>query len=211
MRKIQLTEMIVDYLAGGDAPSDVRGRYHGAMIDQYVNIAYNDLIYNVYVEGQEIGDYSQLDSFARAFRAITVSDDGDRDLKYAILPFPPVQLPDNMGIRLICPNDDPTTAFAYLDNNSVAVFSALEVSSVDDLPGFWIEKMDDNEYRVYFDNPGDVLASIMAKLILPLGQYDDFDEVPMPAGKDMHICDLIVKRLREKPMEDLINDNVPKT
>lgn len=212
MRKIELIEMVLDNLSGGDAVADVRGRYHPQMISKFIEAAYNDLIYQVATSAlnpkEKQVDFFQLDAFAKIHRDIVVSDDADRSLKYSVLPFAPVKLPEELGIRMICPEDDPTNPFAHVDNNSQAVFAALDVGAVDDVPTWSLEKMAGNEYRVYY--PDDVVTTeVTMLLILPFSQYDDYDEVPMPAGKDLSIVDTVVERLREKPQEDIISDNIP--
>ena len=126
---------------------------------------------------------------------------------YSVMPFPPVKLPEELGIRMICPEDDPTNPFAHVDNNSQAVFAALEVGTIDSVPTYSLEKMDGNEYRVYY--PDDITTSeVTMLLVLPFSQYDDYDELPMPAGKDMSVFDGVVQRLREKPQEYTVNDNI---
>ncbi len=211
MRKIELVEMVLDYLSGGDAPGDVRSRYHPAMIEKHIEGAYADLIYQVMEAAinprDKKVDFTVVDAFAKIHRNITVVDDVDRSLKYSVLPFAPLKLPEDRGIRMICPEDDPTNPFAPVDNNSQAVFAALEVGTVDNVPTYSLEKMDGNEYRVYY--PDDLITTeVTMLLILPLSQYDDYDEVPMPAGKDMGVFDAVVERLREKPPEDNINDGI---
>jgi len=211
MRKIELIEMVLDNLSGGDAVADVRGRYHPQMISKFLEAAYNDLIYQV-VEAaidrkNNKVDFTVVDAFAKIHRNIAVSDDADRSLKYSILPFAPLKLPEDRGIRMICPEDDPTNPFAPVDNNSQAVFAALDVGVVDDVPTYFLEKMVGNEYRVYY--PDDVVTTkVTMLLILPLSEYDDYDDIPMPAGKDLSIVDTVVERLREKPQEDVVNDNI---
>lgn len=203
--------MVLDTLSGGDAPGDVRGRYHPAIIENFIELAYNDLIYQVAAAAinpkDKSVDFSQLDAFAQIFRNITVEDDADRSLKYSVLPFPPVKLPEELGIRMICPEDDPTNPFAHVDNNSQAVFATLDVGSVDSVPTYSLEKMSGNEYRVYYENSG-TTTEVTMLLILPFIQFDDYDQLPMPAGKDMSIYDAVVERLRQKPPEDILNDNI---
>ncbi len=212
MRKIELVEMVQDWLSGGDAPADVRGKYHPQIIEKYIEAAYNDLIYQVATASmnpkEKQVDWSQLDAFAQIFRNITVDDDADRGLKYSVLPFPPVKLPEEVGIRLISPEDDPSNPFAHVDNNSQSIFATLDVGIIDTVPSYSVEKVTGNEYRVYYDVNIGSTTEVTMLLILPFSQFDDYDEVLMPAGKDLSIIDTIVERLREKPQEDTINDNI---
>lgn len=209
MRKQELVDMIESRLSGGDTIPDVKGRYHGAIIIKHIEAAYNKLIRDTFDEAEKKQDFSQLDTYAKNFRDIDVSDDADRSLKYSKLPFPPVRLPQNVGIRMVYPQDDPTNPFAHVDSNSQAVFSVLDVGSVDNVPSFWIEKYAGNEYRIYYDQVG-AITKVAMLLLLPLSQYDDFDEIPMPAGQDLAVVDLIVERMSGMAQEDQINDNIAK-
>lgn len=208
MRKQELIDMIESRLSGGDTIPDVKGRYHGGIITKHIEAAYNKLIRDTFDEAEKNQDFSQLDTYARNFRAIAISDDADRSLKYSILPFPPVRLPQNVGIRMVSPEDDPTNPFAHVDSNSQAVFSTLDVGSVDTVPSFWIEKYAGNEYRIYYDQVPGATTKVAILMLLPLSQYDDFDEVPMPAGQDLAVVDLIVERMSKMAQEDKINDNI---
>jgi len=210
MRKQVLIEMVESRLSGGDTTADVKSRYHGAIIEKHIEAAYNKLIRDTYEEGVKNQDFSQLDMYARTFRNIDVSDDTDRNLKYSLLPFPPVRLPENLGIRMLYPQNDPTNPFAHVDSNSQAVFTVLDVGRVDDVPSFWIEKYEGNVYRIYYDQPDLSTLKIAVLMLLPLSQYDDFDEIPMPAGQDLAVVDLIVERMSAMAPEDQINDNIAK-
>jgi len=211
MKKIELVEMIADYLQGGDAPIEVKGKYHPAILEKWVESVYNELIFQTASGAldpkNDQTDFSQLDTFASMYRDIDVLNDTDRSLKYSVLPFPPVKLPEDLGIRMVCPNDDMENPFAHVDNTSQPIFAALEVGTVDTVPIFWIEKQSDYTYRIYFKNSGTV-AKVAMLLIVPLSQYDDFDEVPMPAGKDKLVLDMVIDALMRKPQPDNINDNV---
>jgi len=208
MRKQELIDMIESRISGGDTPADVKSTIHGAIIEKHLEAIYNDLIQESYRAAVAMQDYSELDAYAKNHRGISVQDDTDRNLKYSELPFPPVRLPENLGIRMVYPEDDPTNPFAHVDNNSQAILSTLDVGSVDDVPSFWIEKYAGNEYRIYYDDPG-TTSTVALLMILPLNQYDDFDDIPMPSGKDMMAIDLVVERLLNKPQEDTFNNNIP--
>lgn len=206
MKKQELIELVEARLSAGDATADVKARFHGNILALHIAAIYNRLIFDTYVEGKTHQDFSQLDAFAKNFRAIDILDDADRGLKYSVLPFPPVRLPENLGIRMIIPEDDPTNPFAHVDNNSQAVLSTLDVGVVDTVPEFWIEKHDDNKYRVYYRNTA-AITTVAILMLLPLTQYGDYDDVPMPSGRDLDVVDMIVERLGSMGPQDTNNDN----
>lgn len=204
--------MVQDRLSGGDTTADVKGRYHPEMIAKNLEAAYNDLIFQTAAAAldpkEKSVNFSQLDAFAQIFRDITVDDDVDRSVKYSVLPFAPVKLPEELGIRLISPEDDPSNPFAHVDNNSQAIFGSLDVGTIDTVPTYSMEKVSGNEYRVYYDDNIGSTTEVTMLLILPFSYYDDFDDLPMPAGQDLAIIDAVVERLVSKPQEDIINDNI---
>lgn len=204
--------MVQDHLSGGDLVDDLRGRYHPEVISGYIEMAYNDLVWQITEAAlnpkKGTVDFSHLDAFTQMYRNITVDDDADRSLKYSVLPFAPVKLPEGLGIRLIAPEDDPANPFSHVDSNSQAVFGTLEVGSVDTVPTYHIEKVSGNEYRAYYDSNIGSIAEVSMLLVLPYAQIDDFDQLPMPGGKEMAIFDAVVERMSGKAREDIINDNV---
>lgn len=44
MVKQELRELIVDHLAGGDAPDDVRGKYHPEVVGAWIDLAYSEFM-----------------------------------------------------------------------------------------------------------------------------------------------------------------------
>ena len=67
MRKINLIELVIDFLAGGDAPDDVKGKYHPEIIANHLALAYNEAVLESYLEGKAYSDYSILDAWARNY------------------------------------------------------------------------------------------------------------------------------------------------
>lgn len=207
MRKIEIIELIQDFLVGGDAPADIRSRYHNEIITKHVEAAYRDLIYEVWKEAKQYSDYSQLDGYSQLF-TVSVSaidtNNGTGDL-----PFPPVQLPRAEGVRHVHYTDDETSDFDYVDNNRMPTFASLEVDTVLGDPYFFIEKAADNENKIQLRNMADNTTDVSVRMIVPMSYMDDFDDVPLPAGKDGALKDMVIERLMGKPKEDAINDNVP--
>lgn len=208
MRKIELVELVLDYLSGGDAPDDVIGHQHPEIITKHVEAAYGELVLQTFLDAKKYSDYSMLDMFSKRFTltvTIPVASYG-----YADLPFPIMQLPQNASIREVTYTDDRASAFAPIEITANTVFSELEVNLIDDKEYYWVEKDPsvNNKYKIYFDNLNDGTTEVYAKLIVPLYEFDDFDDVPFPMGKEGQIFDLVVQKLRTKPQEDVINDQI---
>ena len=78
MKKAVLIELIKENLAGGDAPAEIRGKYDPRIIEKYLDMAYNDVVFNLYEAGyQKGGDYSALDNFGKSYK-VTIQEDKER-------------------------------------------------------------------------------------------------------------------------------------
>jgi len=44
-------------------------------------------------------------------------------------------------------------------------------------------------------------------MIVPFDQVDDYATISIPAGKEEMLIQAVISLLREKPAEDVINDN----
>lgn len=203
MRKITLIDLAQDYLAGGDAPDDVRGRYHPEIISNLLALAYNSVVMATYLEAKTHSDYSVLDVWALN-HTINITNDE------VPLPYPPVQLPNGMGIVQVACGNDLTNVFAYRETNANAVFNALDVGSVSTKPTFYLEVnagTGTNSHVLKVDQVPDGVNSVKVKMIVPFDQVDDYDTISIPAGKEELLFQSVVTLLRQKPAEDDINDN----
>ena len=210
MKKVELQELIQDFLTGGDAPSDVKGRYHDEVILKHMENAYGAIVFQTWMEAKNYTDYSTLDAWARNY---DVNISGSAEDIWAILPFPPMQLPDNRGILQVCPQNDLTNPFIYLETNAQAVYAALEVSTVLLKPSFYLEQNPTSTgnidtHKLVLDNVPDGVTVLKIKMIVPLSVVDLYDEIQLPAGKEEMMVRTVIELLRGKPLEDLRNDNL---
>ena len=206
MKKVELQELIQDWLSGGDAPSDIKGRYHDEIILKHMEDAYNAIVFKTWLEAKNYSDYSVLDSWAKNYTTDIVSN-------ITILPYPPMQLPDNRGILQVTPATDLTNPFAYLETNSQAVWAALEASAVLLKPTFYLEQNptsvdNTNTHQLVLANIPDGVTALKVKMIVPIEQIELYDEVAIPAGKEDMMIRSVVELLQGKPPEDLTNDNL---
>lgn len=203
MRKITLIELVQDYLAGGDAPDDVKGRYHPEVISNLLALAYNEVVMQTYLEGKQHSDYSVLDAWALNHDINIVSN-------VVALPYPPVQLPNGMGIIQVAAGTDLNNTFAYRETNSNSVFNALDVGTVSTKPTFYLEQnagSGNNSHVLQVGNVPDGCTSVKVKMIVPLDEVDDYATISIPAGKERMLIDSVIALMREKPPEDTVNDN----
>lgn len=211
MKKIDLIELVEDFLTGGDAPDDVKGRFHPEIIKKHIELEFRSLVFDVFLEAKRFSDYSILDSWTKKYTIGITPLNGKAD---AVLPYPPMQLPDNLGIRLVCTTDSPSSAYAYRENNSHAIFSELAISRISTRPFFTIEQNDGDGNETHILKLEQIptgVTSIDVRMIVPLDYIDDYDDISIPAGKETVLVNGVIERLAGKPSEDLINDNKPGT
>jgi hypothetical protein len=213
MRKIELIDLISDYLNGGDGPDDIKGRFHDQIIKKHIEAAFNNVVFQTFMEGKRYQDYSTLDAWAKNYPLVINSiANGNGNVR---LPYPPMQLPDNMGILQVTPSTpaDLTNAFAYRETNANAVFAALDSFLVSTKPTFYLEQnatgVGIETHVLQLEKIPDAVTHVNVKLIVNLEFVDDFDQVPIPAGKESLIIQGVIELIRGKPPEDLVNDNKP--
>ena len=203
MRKITLVELVQDHLSGGDTPDDVKGRYHPEVVANLLALAYNAVVMQTYMEAKAYSDYSVLDAWSLN-HTINITDG------MVPLPYPPVQLPNAMGIRQVAASGDLNNAFAYRETNSNAVFNELEVGQVSTKPFFYLEMNAGSGNHSHVLQLGlipDGCTAVKVKMIVPFDAVDDFATISVPAGKEELLIQSVIALMREKPAEDVINDS----
>jgi len=175
----------------------------------------------VWLNCKKFSDYSQLDAWTKTYQLVLYNGSlvGTVVSGNLRLPFPPVQLPNNMGIRQVASYEDENIVFAYLDNNAVAIFNELEVSSVDSTPTFRLEQNDsgggsESHILKVAKIPQDIYnhplpTYINVKMIVPLDQIGDYEDIAMPAGQEDILVKQTIEFLRNKPAPDLVPDQIP--
>ena len=192
--KEQLIELVKLKLAGGDAPASVRGRYSPQEIEKYLDMVFDDMIYQTWLSGYKFNDFSQVDNYVKTF-VLTVQYDSDREQKYVTLSVQPVPLPNNYAIRQVSPPKDQGAAFAFVDNTSQKVFTNLEVGRIGDTPTCYVEGQ-----RIYFDDKFPVgLEKVMVKEIVPFSSLKDTDSVTIPGGNNAMIFEKVFEMMQKPP------------
>jgi len=217
MKKIHLVELVSDYLAS-EMPEDMISQYHPEIINKFLESAYNQAVYMTWLNGKKFSDYSQLDAWTmtyslQLYNPVVVGTIVNGNLR---LPYPPMQLPNNMGIRQVAMSTNESVVFAYLDNSAVAIFNELDVMTLDPTPYFRLEQNDSGAGTeshilkvgkipiVYYIPP----AIVNVKMIVPLDRVDDYDDIAIPAGQEDFLVKQVIELLRTKMPEDTSNDMV---
>ena len=203
MTKEQLTDLIIDRLAGGDCPQELKGKYHPEIVSKHIGIAMNYLMQNiVYKEAERYG-MGILDAYTKTYKNVEVLFDDDRNEKYSILPCSVIMLPDNRGVRMISAMHDQKNNFIYRNNNDVSIYGQLDVDAISPRARFYVESK-----NVFYDTHlSSDITLVLMKLIPEFDSLDDNDEVGIPTAYGKLIFDLVIQSMLGKPLEKMSNDN----
>lgn len=202
MNKEELIDNIQLRCAGGDLTPELISKYHPNLISLNVDQVFTDLIFQAYALGGKTGDYSMVDNYCLTY-VFPIAYDSAREQYYSELNPSPVPLPDNYGIRLVCPPKDQNMAFAPIDNNASNVFNELEVSFVNFVPAYSYEGS-----RLYYDdNFPKGLQNIMVKQVVSFSSLRRTDTVFIPGGQNTAFIDKVVSMMVGVPMPDVQGSN----
>lgn len=225
MKKVQLIEAIIDFLAS-DAAGDSKGTYHPEIVKVHLSNVYSQLMYNTWLNGKKFGEFSQLDAWSKTYQ-VTIQDQcGKR--AYCLLPFAPVQLPDGMGIRHVrnhwaCATYGEVIGrdwlFAPIEATANDIFNELEVADMDDFPTYRLEQNNlsvgagEESHMLWLENlpeAPNLLTVLDILMIVPIENLDDYDDLACPAGSEDIMIRQIIELIVRKPMPDTVNDMNPK-
>jgi hypothetical protein len=215
MKKIHLIEAISSFLAS-DLTGDVKGKYHPEEIKTWLNTAFNQTIYNVWLNGKKYSDFSQLDAWSRTYEVTVLAQVGTN--AHALLPIAPVQLPDGFGIRLIADHDDSDTVLCPVEATSNPIFAELEVNTMDDMPTYRLEQSNvfvgagEASHMLKLEKmpvAPDAITSLDVMMVTSPENLDDFDDLAIPAGSEDALVRMVIDLMSRKPQVDNLNDMNP--
>lgn len=187
--------------------ADRKKGYHPAIIESYIELAYNQVIYAIMKLAIHYSDYSQLDLFIRSFDNVKVLCDIPRNEWYLDIPCPIIQLPMGNGVRYITGIKDRKTNFHFRANGSSDVMENLEYSLINTIPSYYIENS-----KIYFDHrmtAGIASYGVLLKLIPTFSYWPDDQELPMPSADDLSILSMVETLINQKSKEDKQPDATP--
>jgi hypothetical protein len=203
MRKIELIDLVISNLSGGEKTTDQSGKFHRRTVERYIEQALNNLLGDLCLVAKKTGDYSFLEPHVRPFNNVKVEHDENRDEYYCFIPSPYVSLPGQLGIFEVRPMKDRGKVFHYQQNGSNSVFDELEVNTQGFVDGFYIENN-----RLFFDSVNEP-CKVLVKIIVPFSRLNDEDQVPGPYAKEYNLFDAVRQQmgLPAQTKEDLNTNN----
>jgi hypothetical protein len=217
MKKINLIDAIIDFLASDNA-GDSKGVYHPEIIKVHLNDVYNQAVYNTWMVGKQLGEFSQLDAWCKTYSVTVVQ--ASRGNGYALLPFAPVQLPNGDGIRQVYDYYSyGDVVLAPIEATARGIFADLEVgSSLLGGVATWCLEMDihntgegEPSHMLRLANlpaaPGNY-TTLSVLMVTPMDRIGDYDDVVCPAGTEDSLIKGVIDLMMRKPAPDTNNDMI---
>lgn len=203
MKKKQLVELGQESLAGGDVPAELRGKYHQAVVEKFLEMAWEDILQNLFLT---VGlDRMLFDSFAKPFKCFVLNDT-DRGERYINLPIQLIPLtPKQAAIRSISMYRGQNVAFAPIQNTSLPMWGEMEAMRIDDTVAYYLEGQ-----KIFFPGPNQppIDGELMLKLICPFSAFEDDDQVSVPGGKNEMLFDAMYQFMNRRGNRAVeVNDN----
>lgn len=200
--KEQWIELLNLKLSGGDAPAQIQGKYSPQEIEHYLTMAFSDVLVAAWVQ-----DPSMLNDYIKT-KNLPVKFDASRNERYIDIYEDVLPLPNNSGVVQIKNPLNPNMQFDLLDINSPAVFTMLEVSIVNNVPGYYIEGQ-----KAYFDsNLPPIVSNVLLKYITSFGGLSDTDEVIVPGGNNQPVFErvfqLMIKSIPSSNQDNMVDKQV---
>lgn len=145
-------------------------------------------------------DYSNFDLYSKRYSGIEVTQDSE-DTWYSDVPVRLIQLPDTAESvrRITASKDQKTIIFVSVPKDSWSTFNLLDVSKV----SAYIPYSVTNGRVEYARKPP--VESVSMDLVRAFMDYDDNEEIPVPAGHEQEFEQLIETFLQGTPPPNKVN------
>lgn len=188
MTKEQLIYLAMTHLGQGDLTPRQKSLIHRGDIERHLEMAFSDIVREVYNNSVTHKDYGLLDAMAKSYPDVLVAMDKTRGEKYSYLPITIIQLPLHAGIRMVHTQCDQSEQVHWRPNNNIGILNQLEVFTTGkDLPTYYVE-----HGKLYYDRMKS--DNVTMKLIPSFSSYEDDDEVPVVSGYEGWVFDMVSQR-----------------
>ncbi len=203
--KYKLAEQAQRIILGGNPTGDREVSIQELIL--FATQSFSIIVRRTFFEGKSEGESFVNGDFIYSFENVDVSKDGARDEYYSSLPETTVTLPYDMGVYQISRMKHQNKAFIPVSNGFNAMHSGMESSMLEGNIGYYREGD-----RIYYVNFNDTtgIGKVLMKLIAPIGQVDDEDQVNIPDDIQGEIVQMIVQLYTNEQAapKDIVNDNV---
>lgn len=187
--KAQLVELVRRRaLQNGIGVNDDNARLTYRQVELELDQTFQDLIF-LTLKASE----NDLNSYAKTYNNLNIKFDGEERVYYVKLPAEVIQLPNNIGIRLVQGVGENARKFYRTSHEDIDMFMDTFVPSHYDRPLYIKDK--DRLLFKNFDFRSHNVRKIILKLVVPLSEYGDDEDVSLPAGRQTEFLDIVAKKL----------------
>jgi hypothetical protein len=206
MTKDQFSELLTRVCSGGILNSDLAKRFDKGMIKGLCNLAYQQIIAELYKSAYKTANFSQFTQFTKPYKEPVLFDDFTEEY-YCRIPVVIIQLPNDAAIRSISSTKDKNYTMVHEDISQGASYSTQFIRKVLTKPVFYVQGD-----RIVWekDKWNKNFKDVLIKLIPDLSVYDDDDEIGIPAEDSFDTFTIIKKIVGEMPASKPTIDNTTK-
>ena len=199
MIKDKYIETIRTGIFGGKATSDRLYQADPRRIELDITNAFNKIFFDAFKKFP-----SNLDRYAKPYKNVAVQYDSSTSTYYSVLPVPVIQFPTvGDGIRRISTMRGKDVEFVPIQQKDENLLKGSEWGELSDTAGYYLSGA-----TVYYDERFDpIITAVKMDLVIPFTEYAMTDDVPVPAGKDLDVVNIIRQMYGEKPVDRLNNEN----
>lgn len=207
MTKYQYIELVQRWLAGGDAPADIRKKYSFKLVGKYCEMGYNRLLLNTWKFDDDPNKCS-LNNYVKNY-VKTITQDATTSGKYITVEGNKlIGLPYDVAIRYICPHNNGTNVSDFnnpywrREMGAGNVFDQLEVGNSTLYPKIrWYY----NDGKVWLENVSSE-THVLLRQVVPFDSYSSTEDLPMPSTGDIDILTMVTEVLRQTEPKDVKPD-----
>lgn len=173
---------------------------HPELVEQAMAKAWNTLLYSTFRK-----NISMLDFYAKEYTGQAAVLNATTD-KYEIdLPVAIVQLPDIIaGVRAVTVDQWEDVEFVPQSQTENMLMYDSDTYNLDDVISYTV-RFD----KIIFNQEGTVVDlttyDFRLNLVIPLDEYEDTDELPVPSGQDMEFQNLVMQFLMQTDLKVIEN------
>lgn len=190
--KVVLAEKILRRIYGGDYSPSASVKKQDVYLE--MEAARNSIIQNLLNKS-----YNDISSeFETTYEDVLVLKNVNRERFYSILPAQLISLviknnsSNGVGVRQISGMKDEYDVFIPMNSNDTGVFYGLEAGMLGGKIGYWVEgdKVFYENLPYYWEG-----KTVLIKMISSIYSLDEDDFIPIPAGEELNLEDLVYQRM----------------
>lgn len=198
MQKNKIIELIRSNIFGGSETVDRLYLADERRVELDIAAAINTLFFQIFKK-----DPSNLDRYAKTYLNVAVSYEASTETYYSILPAKVIQYPTvGDGIWDINTMTGRDITFAPIQISDRDMLYENEFDSMDDVIGYTL-----SGNRVNYHNFDSIITAVKMDLVVDFTEWTSTENVPIPAGQDLEIINIIRQMYNMKPVDRLNNQN----